>query len=88
MLQDWASPSRFEGEEFIEKARSRNWLLQSDSVATPASVTSTEDFQMRLTLEPLQYMRIDLNASRSRTTAKSIHYSYTGTPTTETAPSP
>ncbi len=71
------------GDSYINKARDNNWLLMSDSVATPATTNKTEDLQIRMTLEPVKNFKIDLNASRTQTTAKSIQYMYTGSPTTE-----
>jgi cell surface protein SprA len=71
------------GDDYINTARDRNWLLMSDSVATPASTNKTEDLQVRMTLEPIKNFKIDLNAARTETTAKSIQYMYEGNPTTQ-----
>ncbi len=72
------------GDGYIEKARNNGWLLVSDSVATPATTNLTEDLQLKLTLEPIKNLNIDLNASRTMTTAKSVQYMYAGNPTTQT----
>lgn len=72
------------GDSYIDKARRNDWLLMADSVATPATTNLTEDLQMRATLEPVKGFRIDLNASRMSTRAKSIQYMYQGNPTTQT----
>ena len=71
------------GDSYIEKARGNNWLLMNDSVATPATTNLTEDLQLRATLEPIKNLKIDLNASRTSTKAKSVQYMYAGNPTTE-----
>lgn len=71
------------GDSYINKARENNWLLQNDSVATPATTNKTEDLQIRMTLEPIRNLKIDLNASRTQTIAKSIQYMYAGNPTTQ-----
>ena len=68
--------------DFIEKARRNDWLLQADSVATPATTNATKDLQLKMTLEPARDFKIDLNASRTETDARSIQYMYVGTPTT------
>ena len=73
----------FVGDDYINKAADNNWLLMNDSVATPATTSLTEDFQLRMTLEPVKDFKIDLNASRTETKAKSIQYMYTGMPTTQ-----
>ena len=71
------------GDSYIERARENGWLMVADSVATPATTNKTEDLQLRVTLEPVRNLKIDLNASRTQTKARSIQYMYTGTPTTE-----
>ena len=73
----------FVGDDYINKARDNNWLLFNDSVATPATTNKTEDLQLRVTLEPVKNLKIDLNASRTQTTSKSIQYMYAGNPTTQ-----
>ncbi|MBO4607818.1 MAG: cell surface protein SprA, partial [Prevotella sp.] len=74
----------FIDDDYIEKARQNNWLLMSDSVATPATTNSTTDLQLKMTLEPLRDLKIDLNASRMETKAQSVQYMYVGNPTTRT----
>ncbi len=73
-----------EGEGFLDKAMDRDWLLCNDSVATPASLSKTEDVQIKVSLEPIRNLKIDLNASHTYTQAKSIQYMYEGMPTTYT----
>lgn len=41
-------------DSYIDKARDLDWLLTNDSVATPAVTNSTEDVQIRATLEPVK----------------------------------
>jgi cell surface protein SprA len=71
------------GDSYVEKSFERGWLLQNDSVATPATSNTTEDLQIRATLEPLKDLKIDLNATRISTKARSIQYMYSGMPTTQ-----
>ena len=73
-----------EGEDFIDKAQQNDWLLMSDSVATPSVISKTEDLQLKMSVEPVRNFKIDLNASRSMTTGKRIQYMYEGNPTTQT----
>lgn len=73
----------FTGDSYVDKARDRGWLLLSDSIATPASTNKTEDLQVRMTLEPVRNLKIDLNAARTQTTARSVQYMYEGSPTTQ-----
>ena len=53
------------------------------AIATPATTSKTENLQLRATLEPVRDFKIDLSATRTMTTQKSIQYMYEGTPTTQ-----
>ena len=70
-------------DDYIGKARENDWLLRNDSVATPATTSKTENLQLRMTLEPVKDLKIDLSAVCTQTTQKSIQYMYEGTPTTQ-----
>ena len=70
------------GDSYIDKAKEQGWLLNNDSVATPATTSSMEDLQIRATLEPLRDLKIDLSATRTSNRARSVQYMYTGSPTT------
>ncbi len=70
------------GDGYLNKAYENGWLTQRDSAASPATVNSTQDLQVRAVLEPIRDLKIDLNASRTDNRAKSIQYMYTGMPTT------
>ena len=70
-------------DDYIGKARENDWLLRNDSVATPATTSKTENLQLRMTLEPVKDLKIDLSAVRTQTTQKSIQYMYDGIPTTQ-----
>ena len=70
-------------DSYIQKAHNNGWLLEVDSVATPATTNLTKDLQIKATLEPFRDLKIDLNASRTETKAKSIQYMFEGMPTTQ-----
>ena len=70
------------GDDYIQKAYDKGWLLCNDSVASSATTSSTEDLQIKLTLEPITDLKIDLNMSRTVNRAKSIQFMYEGMPTT------
>ena len=71
------------GDDYIEKARNNDWLICNDSIATPATTSRTDNLTLRATLEPVKDFKIDLSATRTKTTQKSIQYMYEGTPTTQ-----
>ena len=70
-------------DDYIDKARRNDWLLFNDEVATPAITSRTRDFQLRMTLEPVKNLKIDLNAARTSTVSKNIQYMYEGSPTSQ-----
>ena len=70
------------GDSFVDKAQERGWLLNNNSVATPATTSSMEDLQIKATLEPVRDLKIDLSASRTVNNARSVQYMYVGSPTT------
>ena len=71
------------GDSFLQKARDNDWLLNADSVATPANTSQTIDLQLRATLEPVRDLKIDLNASRTESRSRSIQYMYDAMPSTQ-----
>ena len=73
----------FIDDSYINKANDRGWLLNNDSVSTPATTNAMEDLQIKATLEPIPDLKIDLNASRTVNSNKSIQYMYAGMPTTK-----
>ena len=70
------------GDSYIDKALENGWLIKNDNVATPATVNSVNDLQIRAVLEPIRDLKIDLNASWTDNRARSIQYMYPGQPTT------
>lgn len=74
----------FTGEGYISKAMERGWLIVNDSITTPATTNKNESFQLRATVEPFRDFKIDLTASRTVNTARSIQYMFDGMPATQT----
>ena len=72
----------FSGDSYIDKAKDNGWLLMADSIATPSTISQNEDLQITATLEPIRDLKIDLNASRTHNSARSIQFMYEGNPTT------
>ncbi len=71
------------GESYINKALENGWLLTNDSVSSPATTSAYENLQVKLTLEPIRDLKIDLSASRTVNKSRSIQYMYDGMPTTQ-----
>jgi cell surface protein SprA len=66
---DWAPGWGFvfgaQNEDFIEKARRMNWLSQDSSIIAPFMMNNSNTWNFRAMLEPIQYLRIELQAQRS-----------------------
>ena len=60
----------------IERAKSHGWLTGDTTVIQPATRAHTSDFDIKLTLEPLPGLKIQLNGKRYFAESKSIIYSY------------
>ena len=74
----------FIDDDYISKAKSNGWLLSSDeNVSTPASTTLTRDLQVKLTVEPIRNLKIDVNMAHTQSKSKSIQFMYESTPTTQ-----
>ena len=70
------------GDNYLYKAMDNGWLLSGDSIAHTASSTSTQDLQIKMTLEPLRDIKIDANASWNKSGNNRIQYMYAGMPST------
>jgi len=69
------------GEDYIEKAAARDWLVTGDQAnITPAYYNRTETFTMNATVEPFAGLKITLNANRVSTAQNQIDYMYDGMP--------
>ncbi len=74
----------FTGEDYIDKAQRNGWLMnENDSVTSPATTNMSEDLQVKMALEPVRNLKIDLSMSHTMSRAKSIHYMYSGNPSTQ-----
>ena len=64
----------FSNDSFIDEARNNGWLLNNDSVNYYATTNHARDLQIKMLVEPITDLRIDLNASWTRSDADKIHY--------------
>jgi cell surface protein SprA len=53
-------------ERFNQQAALRGWLVENEFINTQYLETYTQDFNLRVNLEPLPNMRIELNSTRNR----------------------
>ena len=66
----------FFGDDFVEKAKKNGWLSADTSVVQPATRSMTNDLDVKLTLEPLPGLKIQVNGKRYEAQTSSIIYSY------------
>ncbi len=66
----------FFNDDFVEKAKENHWLSADTMVVQPATRSMTNDFDAKLTLEPLPGLKIQLNSKRYEAQSSSIIYSY------------
>ena len=70
------------GDSYIDKALENDWLMRNENVPTAATISSSEDLNLRAILEPVRDLKIDLSAVRTQSRVKSIQFMYEGSPTT------
>ena len=66
----------FFGDNFVERAKEQGWLSNDTTVVQPASKTMTNDFDVKLSLEPFPGFKIQVNGKRYAAQSSSIIYSY------------
>ena len=71
-------------ENTIEKARNNNWLFISSDLVTPAITAETTTLDMKLGLEPLPGLKINLDAKRNEAVNVTTQYMVDGMPRTLT----
>lgn len=69
-------------ESFISKAMDNGWLVNNDTVNTPAVYALSKNLNIKMKLEPLPGLQIDLGSQYVSTAQKSIQYMYNDMPTT------
>ena len=72
------------GDSYLDRADQNGWLLKNNDLATPATSATTEDLQLKASLEPFTDLKIDLNASWTNNSNKAVQFMYDGRPTTAT----
>ena len=70
-------------DHYINRAQQNGWLLNNDSVSTPASTNLNDNLLISATIEPLEGLKVDLTANRTTSRSRSIQYTFAGAPTTQ-----
>ncbi|MEA4841052.1 MAG: cell surface protein SprA [Bacteroidales bacterium] len=80
----WDFALGFQPDDYLQRAKDKDWLIVSDSITSPAIMTKVTDLRIKSTIEPLKGLKIDLNAARSWSNNTQIQYMFDGMPETKT----
>jgi len=68
------------GNDYIEKANNRGWLIKNNENVTPAMMNQMESFKFTGQIEPIVGMRITLNADRTSSRRNQYYFMYDNMP--------
>lgn len=71
----WDFAFGFIPDDFVERAQKNGWLAISNEVSQPALQANTQDFDVKLTLEPFPGFKIQVNGKRYNALSNSMLYS-------------
>ena len=66
----------FIAHDWMQRAQTHGWLSGDTSIVQPATRAHTSDFDIKLTLEPLPGLKVQLNGKRYMAQSTSITYTY------------
>ena len=66
----------FAGESYIEKSKSRGWLMGDQTQTSPAIYARTKEFNAEVQLEPIAGLKITLNGNRTDNRTDQIQFMY------------
>ena len=72
------------GDDYLQRASDRGWLLHNDSVAYTSASSNVEELQVKVTVEPARDVKIDVNGNWTKTDSRTVQFMYPGMPETRT----
>lgn len=72
----------FTGEDYIDKALDRKWLITDDGQTSPAVWSNTNELNLEANFELFKGFKIQLTMNRTDNRSKSMQFMYAGMPTT------
>ena len=66
----------FVGMDYIDKAKSRGWLLGDSTQTSPAIFSKTQEFNVEVVLEPIRGLKITLTGNRTDNRTNQIQFMY------------
>ena len=70
----------FIDENYVERARSRGWLITDDGQTSPSIWTQTEELNFELNLEPFKGFKIQLTSNRTDNRSQQTQFMYPNSP--------
>jgi cell surface protein SprA len=74
----------FSGEDYVEKAKERGWLMIDDTQTSPSVWSTTKEFNLDIDLEPIRGLKIKLTNNRTDNRTSQVQFMYDDMPTTRT----
>lgn len=74
----------FAGEEYVQKALDRGWLICDDTQTSPAIYNEMKEFNFELNLEPIRGLKILLTSNLTDNRTRQVQFMYSEMPTTRT----
>lgn len=71
----------FYGDDFVEKAKNRGWLITDSDQVSPALMSKNKEFNFELTLEPIRGLKITLTSNLTDSRTRQMQFMYAGNPT-------
>ncbi len=71
----------FYGEDYVDKAKERGWLITDSEQISPALWTKSKEFNFELNLEPIKGLKILLTSNLTDSRTEQMQFMYTGNPT-------
>ena len=66
----------FVDESYIDKAKQRGWLLNDQSMTSPALFARTEEFTIEAQIEPIKGLKINLTGNRTDNRTNQVQFMY------------
>lgn len=71
----------FYGDDYVDRAKERGWLMTDDGQTSPANFSRTNELNLELNLEPLPGLKIQLTSNRTDSRTRQVQFMYADMPT-------
>ena len=70
----------FSGQDYVDKAKSRGWLITNDGQTSPSIFNRTNELNCELVLEPIKGLKITLTTNRTDNRTQQTQFMYDNAP--------